>query len=317
MRFLIWCLLGISGDVTSLGTGGRHCCPPGSWPQGPKIPVLVLACGKIDFRDIVLSDTFAHNWNFSVKTDVRTIILVAVGMAGLTAQGYAGTTYSLPAGTTDAGGNPVSATAILSLSQVGATEVLTIILENFAQNPISDGQNITGLELNINPAQITGVTLASSSADQIDVAGNGSHKGDVTDLGTGSLSHWTAGTSLSTLTLTTIGSGQATDGIIGAPNSSGDYSNAGGSLTSSTKWPFANQTATFVLDLSGSNISMSSITGVDIGFGTLGTNYILASQTPEPGTFWLLGGSAVMVGLGSRRKRPGNTNPRSSASPAR
>ena len=232
---------------------------------------------------------------------MRTIVLIAVMAAGLTATGYANTTYSLPAGTLDVGNNAVSASAIFSLSMVGSTEVLTVIIDNFSPNQVSDGENVTGIQLNINPAQITGVTLVSSSADLIDVP----NKTSITDLGSGSLTHWTAATSPSELTLTTIGSGTPAGGIIGAPNSSGVYSNAGGSLTASTKWPLANQTATFVLDLTGTNISMSSITGVDIGFGTLGTNYIAALlvPTPEPGTFCLLGAGAVLIAPRYWRRR--------------
>jgi hypothetical protein len=225
-------------------------------------------------------------------------------MAGLTTQGYASTSYSLPTGTTDSGGNPVSASAILSLSLVGSQEVLTIILENLTPNQTSDGENITGVKLNINSSQITGASIASSSADLIDIPS----KTAVTNLGASSLSHWTATTSLSELTLTTIGGGQPTQAIIGAPGSGHDYSNANGSLTGGTKQPYANQTATFTLDLTGSNISMSSITSVDIGFGTQGNNYIDPTgvenvATPEPGTFWLLGASAVLIGMGSQRKR--------------
>src|ERR1022692_1481103 len=99
---------------------------------------------------------------------MRIIILAVALMAGLTTSGYANTSYSTGS-TTDVNSNPVNATAILSLSQVGATEVLTVILENFSPNQVSDGENITGLTLNINSSQITGVTLASSSADLIDV----------------------------------------------------------------------------------------------------------------------------------------------------
>jgi len=230
-------------------------------------------------------------------------------MAGLAAQGYANTSYSLAGGATDSGNNPVSASAILSLSMVGSQEVLTITLDNFTPNQTSDGENITGVELNINSSQISGASIASASADLIDVHS----KTAVTDLGVSSLSHWTVATSLSELTLTTIGGGQPLQGIIGAPGSGNDYSNANGSLTGSTKQPYSNQTATFQIDLSGRNISMSSITGVEIGFGTQGNNYIgttvqttqqqLISSTPEPNTFWLLGASAVVIGLGSQRKR--------------
>ena len=158
-------------------------------------------------------------------------------MAALTVQGYASTSYSLPGGTTDSGGNPVSATATLSLSSVGSQEVLTIILENLTPNQTSDGENITGVELNINSSQITGAALASASADLVEVP----NKTSITNLGTGSLSHWTATTSLSELTLTTIGGGAPAQAIIGAPGSGNDYSNANGSLTGGTKQPYANQ----------------------------------------------------------------------------
>jgi hypothetical protein len=258
----------------------------------------------------VLSVAGTDNRNIAEKR-MRTIVLTIALVTGLASQGYAGASYSLPAGTTDAGNNPVSATAILSLSLVGSQEVLTVTLENFAADQISDGENITGIKLSINSSQITGVTLASSTADLIQVP----NKTSITDLGIGSLSHWTATTSLSELTLTTIGGRAPTQAIIGAPASGGDYSNANGSLTGRTKQPYSNQAATFTLDLTGSNISMSSITGVDIGFGTEGTNYIdpPLTATAEPGTLWLLGASAVLIGLGSQRKRFKKVNPRSTA----
>jgi hypothetical protein len=72
---------------------------------------------------------------------MRTTSIVLALMAGMTAKSYASTSYSIPGGTVDAANNPVSASAILTLSQVGSQEVLTI----------------------------TGVSLASSSADLIDV----------------------------------------------------------------------------------------------------------------------------------------------------
>jgi hypothetical protein len=237
---------------------------------------------------------------------MRTTILVLTLLVGMTIRSYGSTSYSLPTASPplDLNGNPVSASVILSLSQVGATEVLTVVIDDNTVNQKSDGENVTGVELNINSSQITGDTLVSSSGAAIDVPSQSS----VTHLGVESLTHWTATTSLSQLTLTTIGGGTPIDGIIGIPNGSGVYSNADGSLTGSNKWPFAQETATFTIDLTGTNISMSSITGAEIGFGTLGTNYINATvitniATPEPGTFWLLGISGVLIALGSQRKR--------------
>jgi hypothetical protein len=45
----------------------------------------------------------------------------------------------------------VTAESYASTSQ----EVLTITLDNLTPNQISDGENITGIELNINSSQIT------------------------------------------------------------------------------------------------------------------------------------------------------------------
>ncbi len=238
---------------------------------------------------------------------MRTTTLLPVLLITVASAGFASTSYSLPGGQQDSGNNSVSASAILSLSLVGSTEVLTVTVNNFTGNQGSDGENITGIELNIN-SNITGASLVSSYApvDLIDI----SSQTAVTDLGAGAMSHWTgAVTSLTELTLTTIGSGAPSDGIIGAPNSGGVYSNANGSLTNNAnKQPYAQEQAVFTLDLTGSNITLSSITGAEIGFGTQGNNYINASvvaniATPEPGTAWFVVTGISMICLATRLKR--------------
>ena len=183
--------------------------------------------------------------------------------------------------------------------------MLTITVNNQTANQSSDGENITGIALNIN-SNITGAALAGSNApvDLIDITS----KTAVTDLGPGAMSDWTAATSLSQITLTDIGGGPPAYGIIGAPGSNGDYSNAGGSLTNNAgKQPYAQETAVFTVDLTGTNVSLASITGVEIGFGTQGNNYIGATvvqnvATPEPGTFGLSGMMAMVVGLAMWRR---------------
>jgi len=124
------------------------------------------------------------------------------------------------------------------------------------------------------------------------------------------MSHWTgAVTSLTELTLTTIGSGQPSYAIIGAPNSQGLYSAANGSLTNNAnKQPYAQEEAVFTVDLTGSNITLGSITGVVIGFGTQGNNYINASvaaniATPEPSMMWFGMTGVLMMCVGAWRKR--------------
>jgi hypothetical protein len=235
------------------------------------------------------------------KTTVFPILLIAMASAG-----FASTSYSLPGGQQDSGNNPVSASAILSLSLVGSTEVLTVTVENNTVNQSSDGENITGIELNIN-SHITGGSLVSSYApiDLIDITS----KTAVGTLGPGAMSNWNSSTSLSELTLTTIGSGPPSYGIIGFPGSGGVYSNANGSLTNNaSKQPYAQEEAVFTVDLTGSNITLSSISGVEIGFGTQGNNYINASvvtniATPEPGTAWFVVTGISMICLDTWRKR--------------
>jgi hypothetical protein len=109
-----------------------------------------------------------REWDYSKKR-MRTIFVMLAMMASITAASYASTSYTIPGGTLDEGNNLVSASTILSLSLVGSQEVLTITLDNLTPNQISDGENITGIEPNINSSQVTGVSLVSSSADLIQV----------------------------------------------------------------------------------------------------------------------------------------------------
>ncbi len=236
---------------------------------------------------------------------MKTVIALTAILATFATAGFASTIFSVT-GQTDANGNSVTASATLSLSLVGSTEVLTVILENDTANQTSDGENITGLKLNLD-SSVTGASYASGTGTLIQIGSGGT----VTSSAAGSaLSHWTAATSLSQLTLTTIGGGAPVDAVIGTPNGSGIYTNANGSLTGGTKQPYSQKTATFTINLTGTNITLSSFTGASIGFGTAGTNYITTgppttstSATPEPGSFWLLGTGAAMISLASQRKR--------------
>ncbi len=268
--------------------------------------------------------TFGQTWNLQRSNRIGRTILLCGLLVSFSLAGYADTTYALPDGQKDAGKKLVSASAILSLSEVGSEEFLTITLNNLTVNQSSDGENITGIKLGIDTSEITGITGGlTSSADLIDV---GSH-GVVNDLGTGSLSHWTAATSLSDIILTTVTGGAAKDAIIGAPGPTGTYSNANSSIISGTKQPYAMESAVFTIYLLGSNISLASFTGVQIGFGTVGNNYIDANiapatgqqslATPEPGTFWLLALSVMVIGLVARRNRMLSRQAQVEARPAR
>jgi len=249
---------------------------------------------------------------------MRTLSLL-LALTSFATVGFASTSYSLPTGSEDTASEAVAGSAIFSLSLVGSQEVLTIVLENLTANPRSDGQNLTGVSFDMTGLAATGSTLVGSNADLIDVAGTSG--GVVTDMTPTSaekvndLTHWgVTATSLNDLTLSTFtGDGPPIQGVAGAPNSSGLYSNGNSSFDQGgAKLPYANQTATFTVDLvasAGSNLSLSGISNVELDFGTTSNADLIAATvvtniaTPEPCTFWLLGFSALLIGLASQRKR--------------
>jgi len=196
----------------------------------------------------------------------------------------------------------VNAQVVFDLSSTG---VLTVTLTNQTASEVSDGQAVTGLKFTL--AGLNGsASLSTQSGDEITFNGSA-----VTDLGVQSLTHWTAGTSLQTVTLTTIGGGQPINSILGPASSDGRYDSGNGSI-SSAKNPWVEGSATFVLNTLpgfGSLLNATTLTNVAIGFGTNGTNYIstaagsfssqTVSPTPEPSTFLL--GAGLILGAAARR----------------
>jgi hypothetical protein len=241
---------------------------------------------------------------------MKTTAILTVLLTGLAVTGFAGTTYSLPTGATDTAAESVAGAAVFSLSNISGTEVLTITLENETVNPKSDGQNITGITFGLTGLSASGSFIAGTSADLIDVSSGGVITDTTPTAGAkvNDLSHWNVATSLNDLTLSTFGSGAPIQSVAGAPNSSGVYSNGNSSFDGGgAKTPYAYETATFTIDLAGTSLTLANLSNVKLNFGTAGVSSDLVAATvvtttPEPGTFWLLGVSVVLIGLGTQRK---------------
>ncbi len=209
-------------------------------------------------------------------------------------------TYSVVS--TDTVGDAVSATAMFTLDNSGD---LTLTLSNLESNEIDVGQAITGIKFNL--STLTGTASPSAeTGDNITV----NSKTSLTDNGVGALTDlWTASTSLPTVTLTALGSGQPKSIILG-PETGGEYPDANGSIAgNSAHNPFVDGSATFTFTgLSGlTDRTISAIlSSVQIGFGTAGNDYIpatVSSSTPEPASVMLfIGGGLGLLAL-KRRKR--------------
>ena len=192
------------------------------------------------------------------------------------------------------------------------TGVLTVTVQNLVADQVDVGQAVSGVKFTLAGLTTTSPT-ESGTGDLITVAGNNTFTDPATQV---DLSHWTASTSLSAspaagnITLTTIGGGHPVQTILGVPDGSG-YNSANGSIAGNGPHnPFVDQTATFTFSgLTGVNTSADIATllsGVQIGFGTAGTDYVntttIITATPEPSTFWLLGLAMVGVAWAGRRR---------------
>jgi hypothetical protein len=193
---------------------------------------------------------------------------------------------------TDSDG-PVSAVAVVT---PGAGEV-TITLTDLLANPQSAGQLISGLNFDI--TDVTGVNSVSGSGELVTITGGG----PASPTGSTSLTHWAATLSGSTVTLTTLSGGQPNQMIIGPADSSGKYSAANASIENFN--PSVLNTATFTIFLNGSVTAASTISDIQIQFGT-GPEATLPNtpSVPDGGsTVALLGFALCGIGLVGRKLR--------------
>ena len=213
---------------------------------------------------------------------MRRHLWIAALLFGVIAPGARANTITLttPLVSTTSGG-PVDASAAFTIG-AGA---ITITLTNLEANPTSIAQLISGLDFTLSTGATTG-TLASSSGQQITVNGGGTFVlGSTVATGWGLNGNVSGGLQLDALGF--IGP----KGLILGPPGGSTYSNANGSIAGNGPHnPFLNQTATFVVDVTGVTAS-TSITGATFLFGTTaGANIVKA---PEPSTISLL-----LIGFG-------------------
>lgn len=194
--------------------------------------------------------------------------------------------YITPAGSTVSDGL-VNASATFSLLN---NTTLQITLTDNLTNPTSVGQLPSDLQFSV--SGITGLSLTSMSGTAITINGdNSSTTGGTITTG------WVEGTSGSTFVLCVVcasgfpATSAPAELIIGP----GPYSNANGSIAGNGPHnPFLNQSATFMLNVTGITPG-ASLSNVAFSFGTTlgsnvdgalsaGTPVLLAAPTPEPGS---------------------------------
>jgi hypothetical protein len=188
-----------------------------------------------------------------------------------------------------------------------AINSLTVALTDNQINEISDGREISGISITLSGVP-TALSLFSSSGTLINI----DKKTHAATPAAGTIDHWGAGVSSGVIFLETAGAfakpGQPHDLIIGP----GPYTNSNASI--SGKNPHIQGTGTFVLNftLPGDY----TVTGVNIAFGTSGTDFHKATcdrgcdgggggqgGVPEPATWAMMILGFGAAGTVLRRRR--------------
>jgi len=214
------------------------------------------------------------------------------------------TTFNTVAGATDAAGEPVNAQVVFTTS----ADMLTITLTNLIVNQKSVGQNISDLFFSLAGSGATGGSITTDGPDALV---NVSSTGAASSAGTGP-SGWTLSFSGGTFHLDGLNSAAFVPShtILGAPDGSGNYSNANSSIAGNNPHnPFIDQNATWTLSIPGITAG-TFVTSATFSFGTAsgdtsgGGGHCTSGcgeNTPDGGTTSLLLGFAL-TGLAVMRR---------------
>lgn len=208
-------------------------------------------------------------------------------------------TFITPTGSMT-GGQPVNASATFVTNANGSID---ITLTNLQANPTSVVQAISDLDFTLSNGATTGM-LSSSSGTEIAIASGGT-----ATLGSAVSTGWVLNNAVSGgLQLDVLGTPEAPAHLIVGPSGAGGvYTDANGSIAGNKPHnPFLDQTATFVVDVSGVT-DTTTITGVSFSFGTTaGANVVVGTPfmpTPEPASLMLLGSGLLGLPLLRRRAK--------------
>lgn len=178
-----------------------------------------------------------------------------------------------------------------------STNQITVTLTDLYMNPGSVADNLSAFWFTTSVTPTGLPTIASSSADSIDIASSGTYVDDGIVAPGWALTRFSAVTKLDVLTGGAAGPAHT---IVGAPDGSNVYSAGHGSIDGNGPHnDFLNQTATWTINETGIT-SATTISGVRFQFGTTdGANFFAGTQvaTPEPASagLFLLGGISLLA----------------------
>jgi hypothetical protein len=182
----------------------------------------------------------------------------------------------------------------------------TIILTSLADNPNSDAQLLSGIQIVFGGSAIGAATSLGSVVNEplMTIAANGTF-GSTTQA-TSVTTTWgfqsVAGNTVD-FTVFTGGPGAPQQEIIGNPGAGGTYTGSG--LASIINHdPVVKNTATFVLDIEGITVN-TEISSVGIEFGTVQNTFIptVQSDIPEPSTWAMMILGFMGVGFMAYRRK--------------